>query len=131
MLNKSLIGAPDKPLSGRSDLILDTHPPPAPPYDLVRTELLVILKVTTTRIADYIPVPPLHRSSLYNMHVLLQYAILVLQYTNVLQYTIVLQYAPLGDLTSNISEAGLGELYSKRVASQVGAALGFIHSKVT
>jgi len=39
------------------------------------------------------------------------------------------EYAPLGDLTSNISENGIGELYTKRVASQIGAALGFIHSK--
>ena len=42
-----------------------------------------------------------------------------------------LKYAPLGDLSSNIGEAGLGELYSKRVAAQVAAALGYIHSKVT
>jgi len=41
------------------------------------------------------------------------------------------KYAPLGDLSSNIGEAGLGELYSKRVAAQVAAALGYIHSKVT
>ena len=41
-----------------------------------------------------------------------------------------LQYAPLGDMSSNIGEAGLGELYSKRVAAQVAAALAYIHSKV-
>lgn len=29
------------------------------------------------------------------------------------------EYAPLGDLTSNVSENGIGELYSKRVAKQV------------
>ncbi|XP_026682629.1 uncharacterized protein LOC103513699 [Diaphorina citri] len=28
------------------------------------------------------------------------------------------EYAPLGDLTSNVSETGIGELYSKRVAKQ-------------
>jgi len=39
------------------------------------------------------------------------------------------EYAPLGDLTSNISENGLGELYTKRVASQIGSALDFIHTK--
>jgi hypothetical protein len=40
------------------------------------------------------------------------------------------QYAPLGDLTSNITECGLGECYTKRVVAQIGAALDFIHSKV-
>lgn len=29
------------------------------------------------------------------------------------------EYAPLGDLTSNVSETGIGELHSKRVAKQV------------
>lgn len=29
------------------------------------------------------------------------------------------EYAPLGDLTSNVSETGIGELHSKRVARQV------------
>ena len=29
------------------------------------------------------------------------------------------RYAPLGDLTSNITEAGLGEQHTKRVAKQV------------
>ncbi|XP_008479093.1 serine/threonine-protein kinase meng-po, partial [Diaphorina citri] len=32
------------------------------------------------------------------------------------------EYAPLGDLTSNVSETGIGELYSKRVAKQVSEA---------
>jgi len=39
------------------------------------------------------------------------------------------EYAPLGDLTSNITELGLGETYTKRVGCQVGAALQWIHSK--
>ncbi|XP_026688403.1 serine/threonine-protein kinase meng-po-like, partial [Diaphorina citri] len=39
------------------------------------------------------------------------------------------EYAPLGDLTSNVSETGIGELYSKRVAKQLAAALGFVHMK--
>lgn len=30
------------------------------------------------------------------------------------------EYAALGDLTSNVSETGIGELHSKRVARQVG-----------
>lgn len=33
------------------------------------------------------------------------------------------EYAPLGDLTSNVSENGIGELYSKRVAKQVRAII--------
>ena len=32
---------------------------------------------------------------------------------------IMTRYAPLGDLTSNITEAGLGEQHTKRVAKQV------------
>ena len=57
----------------------------------------------------------------------------ILEYSSRLFYFILLffKYAPLGDLSSNIGEAGLGELYSKRVAAQVAAALGYIHSKVT
>jgi serine/threonine protein kinase len=58
------------------------------------------------------------------------------------------EYAPLGDLTSNTTEAGLGEQHTKRVARQVmtmkyvnflaecsieifqvGSALEWIHSK--
>jgi len=39
------------------------------------------------------------------------------------------EYAPLGDLTSNITELGLGEQHTKRVARQVGSALQWIHSK--
>uniref|UniRef100_A0A8D8PQR6 Serine/threonine-protein kinase SBK1 n=1 Tax=Cacopsylla melanoneura TaxID=428564 RepID=A0A8D8PQR6_9HEMI len=39
------------------------------------------------------------------------------------------EYAPLGDLTSNVSENGIGELYTKRVAKQLAAALGFVHMK--
>jgi len=39
------------------------------------------------------------------------------------------EYAPLGDLTSNITEAGLGEQHTKRVAKQIGSALEWIHLK--
>jgi serine/threonine-protein kinase SBK len=35
------------------------------------------------------------------------------------------EYAPLGDLTSNVSETGIGELHSKRVAKQVQFLLAF------
>lgn len=34
-----------------------------------------------------------------------------------------------GDLTSNVSDNGIGELHSKRVARQVAAALEYMHLK--
>ena len=39
------------------------------------------------------------------------------------------EYAPLGDLTSNIADHGIGELSTKRVAKQIGSALEWVHSK--
>lgn len=39
------------------------------------------------------------------------------------------EYAPLGDLTSNVTETGLGELHAKRVARQLAAAVYHIHSR--
>ncbi|CAH2008057.1 unnamed protein product [Acanthoscelides obtectus] len=39
------------------------------------------------------------------------------------------EYAPLGDLTSNVSEIGIGELHTKRVAKQLASALEHIHSR--
>ncbi|VEN52874.1 unnamed protein product [Callosobruchus maculatus] len=39
------------------------------------------------------------------------------------------EYAPLGDLTSNVSEIGIGELHTKRVAKQLASALDHIHSR--
>ena len=44
-------------------------------------------------------------------------------------YMFAMEYAPLGDLTSNITEHGLGEIHTKRVLCQVGSALQWIHSK--
>lgn len=35
----------------------------------------------------------------------------------------------IGDLTSNMSESGIGELHSKRVAKQIALALDYMHSK--
>lgn len=35
----------------------------------------------------------------------------------------------LGDLTSNVTETGLGELHAKRVARQLAAAVHHIHSR--
>lgn len=34
-----------------------------------------------------------------------------------------------GDLTSNVSETGIGELHTKRVARQLAAALEHLHSR--
>lgn len=39
------------------------------------------------------------------------------------------EYAPLGDLTSNVSDIGIGEMHTKRVAKQIASALDYIHSK--
>ncbi len=39
------------------------------------------------------------------------------------------EYAPLGDLTSNIGDCGIGEMCTKRVARQIGSALEWVHSK--
>ncbi|XP_066995639.2 serine/threonine-protein kinase meng-po [Anabrus simplex] len=39
------------------------------------------------------------------------------------------EYAPLGDLTSNVSETGIGELHSKRVARQIASALEHLHMR--
>ena len=39
------------------------------------------------------------------------------------------EFAPFGDLTSNVGDRGLGEVYTKRVAAQIASALDFMHSK--
>lgn len=44
-------------------------------------------------------------------------------------YVFTQEYAPLGDLTSNVSDIGIGELHTKRVAKQIASALDYIHSK--
>lgn len=44
-------------------------------------------------------------------------------------YVFTQEYAPLGDLTSNVSDSGIGELHTKKVAKQLASALDFIHSK--
>ncbi|XP_050534839.1 serine/threonine-protein kinase meng-po [Daktulosphaira vitifoliae] len=43
-------------------------------------------------------------------------------------YVFAQEYAPLGDLTSNISDNGIGELHSKSVAKQLVSAIQYIHS---
>ncbi|KAM7342474.1 serine/threonine-protein kinase meng-po isoform 2-T2 [Cochliomyia hominivorax] len=44
-------------------------------------------------------------------------------------YVFTQEYAPLGDLTSNVTDTGVGEVYSKRVAKQIASALDYMHSK--
>lgn len=44
-------------------------------------------------------------------------------------YVFTQEYAPLGDLTSNVAESGIGELHSKRVAKQIASALDYMHTK--
>lgn len=44
-------------------------------------------------------------------------------------YVFTQEYAPLGDLTSNVSDIGIGEMHTKRVAKQIASALDYIHGK--
>lgn len=44
-------------------------------------------------------------------------------------YVFTQEYAPLGDLTSNVSDSGIGELHTKRVAKQIASALDFMHAR--
>ncbi|XP_055919035.1 serine/threonine-protein kinase meng-po isoform X2 [Eupeodes corollae] len=44
-------------------------------------------------------------------------------------YVFTQEYAPLGDLTSNVTDTGIGELHSKRVAKQIACALDYMHTK--
>lgn len=44
-------------------------------------------------------------------------------------YVFTQEYAPLGDLTSNVSDTGIGEMHTKRVAKQIASALDYIHAK--
>lgn len=39
------------------------------------------------------------------------------------------EYAPLGDLTSNVCDSGIGELHTKRVAKQLASALEHLHTR--
>ncbi|XP_044735916.1 5'-AMP-activated serine/threonine-protein kinase catalytic subunit alpha [Chrysoperla carnea] len=39
------------------------------------------------------------------------------------------EYAPLGDLTSNLTDNGIGELHTKRVAKQLTSALEHLHAR--
>lgn len=44
-------------------------------------------------------------------------------------YVFTQEYAPLGDLTSNVSDSGIGELHTKRVARQLASAIDYLHQK--
>jgi serine/threonine-protein kinase SBK len=39
------------------------------------------------------------------------------------------EYAQFGDLTSNVSDIGIGEIYAKKVAKQLASALDFVHDQ--
>ncbi|XP_059612403.1 serine/threonine-protein kinase meng-po [Phlebotomus argentipes] len=42
-------------------------------------------------------------------------------------YVFTQEYAPLGDLTSNVLDTGIGEIHSKKVAKQIASALDYMH----
>ncbi|ODN06365.1 Serine/threonine-protein kinase SBK1 [Orchesella cincta] len=42
-------------------------------------------------------------------------------------YVFAQEYAPFGDMTSNVSDIGIGEIYTKRVAKQIASAVDFLH----
>jgi serine/threonine-protein kinase SBK len=42
-------------------------------------------------------------------------------------YLFAQEYAHFGDLTSNVSDIGIGEIYTKKVARQIASALDFLH----
>ncbi|XP_045766395.1 sperm motility kinase-like [Maniola jurtina] len=44
-------------------------------------------------------------------------------------YVFCQEYAPLGDLTSNMLDTGIGEIHTKRVAKQLAAALEHLHHR--
>ncbi|CAB3260295.1 unnamed protein product [Arctia plantaginis] len=44
-------------------------------------------------------------------------------------YVFCQEYAPLGDLTSNMLDTGIGEIHTKRVAKQLSAALEHLHQR--
>ncbi|CAK1586410.1 unnamed protein product [Parnassius mnemosyne] len=44
-------------------------------------------------------------------------------------YVFCQEYAPLGDLTSNMLDTGIGEIHTKRVAKQLAAALEHLHQR--
>ncbi|GAB0093568.1 serine/threonine-protein kinase par-1 isoform X1 [Sergentomyia squamirostris] len=44
-------------------------------------------------------------------------------------YVFTQEYAPLGDLTSNVLDTGIGEIHSKKVAKQIASALDYMHSR--
>ncbi|RVE50620.1 hypothetical protein evm_004744 [Chilo suppressalis] len=44
-------------------------------------------------------------------------------------YVFCQEYAPLGDLTSNMLDTGIGEIHTKRVAKQLSSALDHLHQR--
>lgn len=54
--------------------------------------------------------------------------ILAIRFSFILSLILRWRFIP-GDLTSNVSDSGIGELHSKRVARQIAAALEYMHLK--
>lgn len=46
-------------------------------------------------------------------------------------YMFAQELAPFGDLTSNTSDTGIGEINTKKIACQLASALDFMHSAVS
>ncbi|KAF7991345.1 hypothetical protein HCN44_002907 [Aphidius gifuensis] len=80
----------------------------------------------------YIPITDFYREFHYGLH-LSPHRNIITTYDVAFEtagfYVFSQEYAPLGDLTSNVTETGLGELHSKRVARQLAAAVHHIHSR--
>lgn len=80
----------------------------------------------------YVSLRDFYREFHYNLH-LGQHKNIITTYDVAFEtagfYVFTQEYAPLGDLTSNISETGIGELYTKRVARQISSALEYMHAR--
>jgi len=70
----------------------------------------------------------------YNLSVLNNAKVIVRTFDILFEYSdcyiFAQEYAPFGDLTGNVSDIGIGEIYSKRVAKQLASALDFLHEKL-
>lgn len=93
------------------------------------TETEMVLKALPK---PYVSLWDFYREFHYGLH-LSAHKNIVTTYDFVLEtagfYVFTQEYAPLGDLTSNVSDTGIGEGPTKRVAKQIASALDYIHSK--
>ncbi|XP_054286577.1 serine/threonine-protein kinase meng-po-like [Macrosteles quadrilineatus] len=100
--------------------------------------LLVEHKVTDTEMVlkalpkPYVSIKDFYREFHYGLHLSAHKNIVTthdVAFETAGFYVFSQEYAALGDLTSNVSETGIGELHSKRVARQLAAALEHIHAR--